>query len=114
MYNCIFLAIQYIEFVAACYELFESMFLVFSAVLHTGTVYDALHAIWENKDRFDLVITNAQKLESEGIAIIRNIKERLKLNVLCKWKLLIICFTMPCVFCSDLDQHQLVVACSDT
>ncbi|KAH6789509.1 5'-3' exonuclease family protein [Perilla frutescens var. frutescens] len=51
-------------------------------VLHTGTVYDALHAIWENKDRLDLVITNAQKLESEGRAIIQNIEHKLKLNVL--------------------------------
>lgn len=67
-----------------CYELFESMFLFFSSVLHTGTVYDALHGIWENKDRLDLVITNLQKLESEGLAIIQNIKRRLKLNVLCK------------------------------
>lgn len=60
------------------------MFLFFSSVLHTGTVYDALHSIWENKDRLDLVITNLQKLESEGLAIIQNIKRRLKLNVLCK------------------------------
>ncbi|KAL1543484.1 hypothetical protein AAHA92_20451 [Salvia divinorum] len=51
-------------------------------VLHTGTVYDALHSIWENKDRLDLVITNVQKLESDGVAIIRNIEGRLKLKAL--------------------------------
>ncbi|XP_042012823.1 putative two-component response regulator ARR21 [Salvia splendens] len=50
-------------------------------VLHTGTVYDALHSIWENKDRLDLVITNVHKLASEGEAIIRNIYKRLKLKV---------------------------------
>lgn len=50
-------------------------------VLHTGTVYDALHAIWENKDRLDVVITNAQKLESEARAIIENIELKLKLKV---------------------------------
>lgn len=53
-------------------------------MLHTGTSYDSLHAIWENKDRIDIVITNAQKLKSEGLAIIQNIEQKLKLKVLCK------------------------------
>lgn len=54
------------------------------SVLHTGTAYDSLHALWENKDRLDIVITNAQKLKSEGLAIIQHIEQKLKLKILCK------------------------------
>lgn len=53
-------------------------------MLHTGTAYDSLHALWENKDRLDIVITNAQKLKSDGLAIIQHIEQKLKLKILCK------------------------------
>lgn len=58
--------------------------LFFLSVLCTGGILDVLHAIWEKKDRLDLVLTNANKLQSSGPEIIKHIQDTLHLRVYCK------------------------------
>ncbi|KAL6499318.1 hypothetical protein OROHE_025981 [Orobanche hederae] len=51
-------------------------------VLHVGSVLDVLNAIWETKDKLDLVLTNAHKLESNGTVIVQHIQNKLDLPVI--------------------------------
>ncbi|KAI3444621.1 hypothetical protein Pfo_001286 [Paulownia fortunei] len=51
-------------------------------VMHIGGVLDVLNAIWETKDRLDLVLTNAHKLESNGMVIVQHIQKKLNLPVI--------------------------------
>ncbi|KAL8500136.1 hypothetical protein ACS0TY_019939 [Phlomoides rotata] len=50
--------------------------------LRTGGILDVLHAIWEKKDRLDIVLTNADRLGSSGPEIIKHIQDTLHLRVM--------------------------------
>ncbi|KAL2233945.1 uncharacterized protein LOC110012173 [Sesamum indicum] len=51
-------------------------------VLHVGGVINVLNAIWEIRDKLDLVLTNVHKLESDEIEIVEHIREKLNLPIL--------------------------------
>ncbi|KAL2486880.1 Uncharacterized protein Adt_31636 [Abeliophyllum distichum] len=48
-------------------------------VLHTGRISDALEMLWDRKDRLELVLTNAHRLESDEFDIIQCIQDRFNL-----------------------------------
>ncbi|KAK4418701.1 Two-component response regulator ORR22 [Sesamum alatum] len=51
-------------------------------VLHIGGVLNVLNAIWEIRDKLDLVLTNVHKLEPNGTEIVEHIREKLNLPIL--------------------------------
>ncbi|KAL0425935.1 UNVERIFIED_CONTAM: Two-component response regulator ORR22 [Sesamum radiatum] len=51
-------------------------------VLQIGGVLNVLNAIWETRDKLDLVLTNVHKLELDEVEIVKHIREKLKLPIL--------------------------------